>query len=212
MEIKNCKSEAVAAISVNQDFSREDLYKLESFFESLPLSKVRVVVLKVAGDNFIDVGTDRNPISNKLSSIAYNIFHSPIPVITSVNGKLSPEGLEIINASHISLASTDSTFRTAASPREHLSPQEALSGGFLNRIVPANVLELETDLLVERILELAPLAIKACLNAVNKGTDKSLEDGLALETKLFTKIFSTDDMREGTSAFLEKRKPEFQSK
>jgi enoyl-CoA hydratase len=72
--------------------------------------------------------------------------------------------------------------------------------------------ESEALAFAEKIASLAPLAIRACLKAVSGGLQTSLEDGLKLETELFTQIFSTRDMSEGTSAFLEKRKPVFEGR
>ena len=55
----------------------------------------------------------------------------------------------------------------------------------------------------------APHAMRGILNAINHGTDLPLADGLELEIDLFAELFDTRDMREGTSAFLDKRKPDF---
>jgi len=63
--------------------------------------------------------------------------------------------------------------------------------------------------LAGEISRLAPLAIRSCLEAVLKGSRLPLEEGLELEAKLFSALFSTEDVREGTTAFLEKRKPIF---
>jgi hypothetical protein len=67
----------------------------------------------------------------------------------------------------------------------------------------------DAESLAAEIAQLAPLAIRACLRAVNEGLKLPLSDGLALETELFASLFETNDMREGTAAFLEKRKPRF---
>ena len=67
----------------------------------------------------------------------------------------------------------------------------------------------EAESLANEIAKLAPLAIRACLEAVIKGADLPLDEGLALETQLFASLFATEDVREGTRAFLEKRKPVF---
>ncbi len=67
----------------------------------------------------------------------------------------------------------------------------------------------EAESLANKIANLAPPAIRACLEAVIKGADLPLEEGLALETQLFASLFATEDVREGTRAFLEKRKPMF---
>jgi enoyl-CoA hydratase len=79
----------------------------------------------------------------------------------------------------------------------------------INRIACAGELLAEAAGLAHEIAQLAPLAIRACLAAVMRGTRMSLEDGLALESQLFASLFATEDVREGTSAFLEKRVPVF---
>nr|MDQ3819638.1 enoyl-CoA hydratase-related protein [Acidobacteriota bacterium] len=62
------------------------------------------------------------------------------------------------------------------------------------------------------VSEHAPLAVRACLEAVTRGARTTLAEGLALEAELFARLFSTEDVREGTRAFLEKRKPSFRGK
>jgi enoyl-CoA hydratase len=89
---------------------------------------------------------------------------------------------------------------------------EAFRIGLVNRIVePSAVLE-ESLAFAAEIAELAPLAIRACLQAVTRGIEMSIEDGLELEARLFSELFATEDVREGTRAFLEKRKPLFRGK
>jgi len=75
----------------------------------------------------------------------------------------------------------------------------------------ANLLT-ETHSLANEITQLAPLAIRACLQAVTRGLQLPLEKGLALEAELFAALFATDDVREGTAAFLERRPPEFKGR
>jgi enoyl-CoA hydratase len=63
--------------------------------------------------------------------------------------------------------------------------------------------------LAREIAALAPLAVRACLEAVTRGSELPLAEGLALESQLFAALFASDDVREGTQAFLEKRAPVF---
>ncbi len=86
---------------------------------------------------------------------------------------------------------------------------EAKHLGLVNVAVdPSNALT-EALKLAGEISRLAPLAIRSCLAAVLKGTRLPLAEGLELEAKLFSELFSTEDVREGTTAFLEKRSPSF---
>jgi enoyl-CoA hydratase len=103
----------------------------------------------------------------------------------------------------------DAQARELLSSGKAVSPDEALRLGLVNRVVPAAELMSHAAALAQEIVPLAPLAIRACLEAVIKGTQLPLAEGLALETKLFAGLFATDDVGEGTSAFLEKRIPVF---
>jgi len=75
--------------------------------------------------------------------------------------------------------------------------------------VAAGDLEAETLKIAEQLAHAAPLALRGTLDAVNVGGECAIEEGLQYETAQFGLMFSTDDMREGTRAFLERRKPVF---
>jgi enoyl-CoA hydratase len=85
----------------------------------------------------------------------------------------------------------------------------ALELGIVNRVVAAAELEAETMKLAAQLAQAAPLALRGILDAVNVGGECGIEEGLQYETAQFGLMFSTDDMREGTRAFLERRKPVF---
>jgi enoyl-CoA hydratase len=96
---------------------------------------------------------------------------------------------------------------------ESIGADEAMRLGFVNRVVEEESLLAASAALARSIIETAaPLAARACLEAVTRGTRMPLEDGLKLEAQLFAQLFSTEDVREGTRAFLEKRKPNFKGK
>ena len=93
-----------------------------------------------------------------------------------------------------------------------VTAERALQLGIVNRIVPAAELEAETMKLAAQLASAAPLALRGMLDCVNIGGECGIEEGLEYESAQFGLMFATEDMREGTSAFLEKRKPAFTGK
>jgi enoyl-CoA hydratase len=163
-----------------------------------------------------------------------------VPVIAALNGIAAGGGCELALACHLRVAATHATFSlpeiklgmipayggtqrlaravghgralAAMLAGESLSAEDALRLGLVNRVVaPAQLLP-EADALAETLAQLAPLALRACLTAVTRGARLPLADGLALEAELFSKLFATEDVREGTRAFIEKRPPNFKGK
>ncbi len=90
-----------------------------------------------------------------------------------------------------------------------LNAEEALSLGLVNRVVPMAELETAVEEMAVMLLGKPPFALKACMEAVLHGTEMSFEDGCRLESSLFGLTCGTEDMKEGTAAFLEKRKATF---
>jgi enoyl-CoA hydratase len=84
--------------------------------------------------------------------------------------------------------------------------------GLVNRVVSPALLMLETRKLADQLARSAPIAMRYIINAVNTGAEMPFADACQYEATLFGLIASTDDMREGTTAFLEKRKPEFKGR
>jgi enoyl-CoA hydratase len=159
------------------------------------------------------------------------------PVIAAVNGFALGGGCELAMACHLRVASESAKFGqpevklglgpgyggTVRLPRlvgraralellltgAMIDAQEAWRIGLVNRVVPADQLLPECRRLLAAILENGPLAVQACLALVDRGLDLGLDDALALEASWFGLLSATADMREGTRAFLEKRKPAF---
>jgi len=95
---------------------------------------------------------------------------------------------------------------------ETISAQEAYRIGLVNEVVPAADLLGRAETILKQILANAPIALKFSLQAVNKGLETAQGEGLALEASYFGICAATEDKKEGTSAFLEKRAPKFQGK
>ena len=93
-----------------------------------------------------------------------------------------------------------------------INAQRAYEIGLVNRVVPAAELMAEAKKLAHPLASKAPIAIRYILDAVHHGLDTPFAQGEYLETSLFGTIASSEDMREGTKAFLEKRKAVWQGK
>jgi enoyl-CoA hydratase/carnithine racemase len=93
-----------------------------------------------------------------------------------------------------------------------ISAQEAYRIGLVNEVVPASDLITRAEAILKQILSNAPLAVKFSLEAVNKGLEASQAEGLSLEASLFGLCAGTEDKKEGTQAFLQKRAPQFQGR
>jgi enoyl-CoA hydratase/carnithine racemase len=92
---------------------------------------------------------------------------------------------------------------------EMISAQEAYRIGLVNEIVPAADLITRAETILKKIGANAPIAVKFALEATNKGMETSQGEGLLLEASYFGLCAATEDKKEGTSAFLEKRAPQF---
>ncbi len=161
----------------------------------------------------------------------------PKPVVAMINGFALGGGLELAMCCHLRIASdaakvgqpeinlglipgfggTQRLLRLAgrAATLElcllgaPIDAARAHQLGIVNRVVPAADLEAETMKLAGQLAAAAPLALRGILDCVNSGGECAIEEGLAFESSQFGLMFATDDMREGTTAFLERRKPAF---
>jgi enoyl-CoA hydratase len=159
------------------------------------------------------------------------------PVVAAVNGFALGGGCETAMACTIRIASEKAKFGqpevtlglipggggTQRLPRlvgkgralqlvlsgEMINAQEAYRMGLVNEVVPASELITRSEVILKKIFSNAPLAVKYALEAANKGMETSLSEGLALEASYFGLCAATEDKKEGTSAFLAKRAPQF---
>ena len=92
---------------------------------------------------------------------------------------------------------------------EMINAQEAYRIGLVNEVVPAERLIARAEQILKQISANAPVAVRLALEAVNKGMETSQDEGLMLEASYFGLCAATEDMKEGTTAFLHKRAPQF---
>jgi enoyl-CoA hydratase len=93
-----------------------------------------------------------------------------------------------------------------------ITAEDALRIGLVNRVVPAAELMTEAKKLASQLAALAPVAMRYIINAINKGVEMPFAEACQYEATLFGLVASTEDMREGTAAFLEKRKASFKGR
>jgi enoyl-CoA hydratase len=93
-----------------------------------------------------------------------------------------------------------------------INAQRAYELGIVTRVVAAEALDDTVSALADQLAAAAPLAAAGILDAVLQGGETGIDQGLEFETQGFALAFSTEDMREGTTAFLEKRKAEFRGR
>jgi len=93
-----------------------------------------------------------------------------------------------------------------------VSAQEAFQSGLVNRVVSNGELMVAVEKLAGKLAKQAPIAVKMIIDAVNRGMDTSIEQGLEIEAESFLKAFTSQDALEGILAFVEKREPKFQGK
>ena len=93
-----------------------------------------------------------------------------------------------------------------------ITAEQAERIGLVNRVVPASELMAEVKTLARRLAAQAPLAMRYILDAVHSGLSMPFAEACRHEATLFGLVAATDDMREGTRAFLEKRQPQFKGR
>ena len=164
----------------------------------------------------------------------------PKPVIAAINGVCLGGGLELAMCCHIRRAAEAARFgqpeinlgimpgfgatqrlgmligRSKATELiltgDLISAQEAKALGLLSQVVPPEDLLRQAQGLAGKIASKGQLAVRSALRAIHEGTELGLREGLDLEARLFGELCDSEDKKEGTSAFLEKRQPRFQDR
>jgi enoyl-CoA hydratase len=95
---------------------------------------------------------------------------------------------------------------------EMITAQEAHRIGLVNEVLSAGELIPRAEAIAQKVIANGPLAVQYTMEAVNKGTETPLADGLYIEATLFGVACATEDMKEGTKAFLEKRPAQFKGR
>ena len=192
---------------------------------------IYVVVITGAGDKAFCSGSEVR------MNVATAVAGIDRPVIAAINGDALGEGLELALSCDIRLASDKARFGlpqvasgiipmnggTQRLPRlvgkgkalelvltaETISAEEAIEIGLVSKVVPQKNLASEAETLAQNIASKAPISLRYIKEAVNKGMDLTLEQGLRLEADLYLLLHTTADRTEGIKAFLEKRPPQF---
>ena len=164
----------------------------------------------------------------------------PKPVIAAINGVCLGGGLELAMCCHIRLAAegvrlgqpeinlgiipgfgaTQRLSRLIGRSNateliltgDLISAQEAKTLGLLSQVVPPEDLLRQAQGLARKIASKGQLAVRSALRAIHQGSQLGLREGLDLEARLFGELCDSEDKKEGTSAFLEKRQPRFQDR
>ncbi len=189
----------------------------------------------------VDLNTQEGKAFAAKGQAVFNLIENlGKPVIAAINGFALGGGCELAMACTVRLASTRAKLGqpevnlgiipgyggTQRLPRlvgkgramelvltgRMVDAQEAYQMGLVNKVVEPEKLMEEAEALARTIMSKGPVAVKLAMEAVNRGLEVSLAEGLAIEADLFGICCSTEDKVEGTKAFLEKRKANFQGK
>lgn len=194
---------------------------------------IKEIVTIASAEQAVEMTTKAHRIFGTIESLGK-------PVIAAINGACLGGGLELAMTCHIRIAGERARLGqpeinlgiipgfggTQRLPRivgtakaieliftgDMISALEAKDLGLVNKVVPDGEVLKEAKDLAKKITGKGFVAVATALKAIEEGCKVSLEDGLALESRLFGQICETEDMKEGLNAFIEKRQPKFKDK
>ncbi|MFS0555196.1 enoyl-CoA hydratase [Brevibacillus sp. 179-C9.3 HS] len=187
---------------------------------------------------FTQLNRDNAEILAKKGQALFNRLETfPKPIIAAINGACLGGGLELALACHIRFAAPEAKLGlpelnlglipgyggTQRLPRlvgrgkatqmiltsEMIGGEEALRIGLVEAVYPVEQLLAEAQKLAATIAQKSAITLKLALSSIHNTTELTLSQGLEQEAKLFGDAFTTEDVKEGVTAFLEKRKPQF---
>jgi len=202
---------------------------------------IYVVIITGAGDKaFCSGGELASSESGSSYGVTTAIASLSQPVIAAINGDALGQGLELALSCDIRLASDKAKFGfpqitkglipmdggTQRLPRivgkgkaleliltaETINANKALEIGLVNRVIAREELAAKAEAMAKTLTTKGPIALRYAKEAVNKGLDLTLEQGLHLEADLYFLLHTTADRTEGIRAFLEKRPPQFKGR
>jgi len=210
--------------------------------------EIRVMVLTGAGEKSFSMETDswgpdlegNGERRTKTWSLAEPLGKLDLPIIAAIHGDAIGQGLELVLACDIRIASETSHFGFTHIRRGHIpwdggtqrlsrlvgksnalamiltgeiiDAQEAYRIGLINRVVSQHELLALAQDMAQKIASRGPIALKYAKEAIYKGMDLTLEQGLRLEADLYLLLHTTRDRAEGIQAFRKNRVPEFEGK
>jgi enoyl-CoA hydratase len=188
----------------------------------------------------LNTSEDGSAYSQRGHAVMNKVEELPKPVIAALNGYALGGGLELAMACDIRLAADSARMGqpeaglglspgyggTQRLPRlvgkgmaklliltgDMIDAQEALRIGLVQKVVPRGELLSEAKALATKMAAMPPLSLAACKKAINLGLEVDLKGGLSIEAAEFGNLCITEDYHEGTTAFLEKRKPVFRGR
>ena len=223
--------------AINQQLAQE----LETICSQIDQDDdIYVIIVTGAGNKAFCGGGELASLESSSYGAATAIAGLSQPVIAVINGHALGQGLELALSCDIRLASEKAKFNLpqvakGLIPRDGgtqrlsrivgkgkaleliltadvIDAEEALAIGLVNRVMAQGELAAGAEAMAKTIAAKGPIALRYAKEAINKGLDLTLEQGLRLEADLYFLLHTTDDRTEGIRAFLEKRPPQFKGR